>query len=184
VIHQTNTDQKIVIRDGSIYLRYVSIPLAVGEVEVQQDFEKKRERVILGIEQKRTQHFADAWQHLMHATWAPDAPGVVTPPELVDPVADPDDRLVASSFILEEGLVTKPGLAHPARPAAPLEIAPSLVVSGYSPADQRRVLHIANVCYCQLRCANAGRNHSLLILECRQHPPSLRLFDGRVPHAG
>jgi len=39
-----------VIRDGSIYLRYVSIPLAAREVEVRQDFGRRRERVILGIE--------------------------------------------------------------------------------------------------------------------------------------
>jgi hypothetical protein len=184
MIHQVTADQTLVIRDGSIHLRYVSIPLAVREVEIRQDFDRRRERVILGIEPTRAQQFADAWQHLTHATWAPDAPGVVTPQEWVDPAAKPDDRLVASSFVLEEGLVTNQSNGHQARPDAPLEIAPTLVVSGYSPENQRRVLHIADVCYCELRCSNSERNYSLLILECRQQPPSLRLFDGRVPHAG
>ncbi len=184
MIHQVTADQTLMIRDGSIYLRYVSIPLAVREVEVRQDFDRRRERVILGIDTAKSQIFADAWQHLTHANWAPDAPGVVTPPELVDPVARPEDRLVASAFILEEGLVTRPGNGYAFRPEVPLESSPSLIVSGYSPANQRRVLHIANVCYCELRCASSERDHGLLILECRQHPPSLRLFDGRIPHAG
>jgi hypothetical protein len=184
MIHQVTADQTLVIRDGSIHLRYVSIPLAVREVEVRQDFDRCRERVILGIETTRSQLFADAWQHLTHATWAPDAPGVVTPPEWVDPVAGPEDRLIPSSFVLEEGLVTGPGNGHSTRPDVPLESAPSLVVSGYSPANQRRVLHIANVCYCELRCSNSERDYGLIILECRQHPPSLRLFDGRLPNAG
>jgi hypothetical protein len=184
MIHQVTADQTLMIRDGAIQLLNVSIPLAVREVQIRQDFERRREQVILGIGTATSQVFADAWQRLAHSTWAPDAPGVVTPPEWFDPVARAEDRLVASSFVLEEGLVTRPPNGHAISRDVALEIAPSLVVSGYSPANQRRVLHIANVCYCELRCANAERDHGLLILECRQHPPSVRLFDGRVLDAG
>jgi hypothetical protein len=161
----------------------VSIPLALPEVQVRQDFERRRERVLLGIETATSQRFADAWQNLMHATWAPDAPGVVMPPEWVDLRAGPEDKLVPSSFILEESLVTDAVNEHSIRTASPPECNPSVVVSGYSPTNQRRVLHIANVVYCQLRCPNSERDYCLLILECRQHPPNLRLFDGRPSYA-
>lgn len=184
MLHQVTDDQTIVINDGAIQLLDVLIPLAVPEVEIRQDRERRRERVMLDIDPAQSQRFADAWHRISHATWKPDAPGMAMPPELVDPFVRLQDRLVASSFVLEEGLFGNPAAGVAAQSHAAPNFTPSLVVSGYSPTQQRRVLHVSDICYCELRCANAQRDHALLMVDCRQHPPSLRLFDGRYQHAG